>query len=163
MIKMLRIDERLIHGQVAVVWSKAMSITHILVANDDVVKNDLQVSSMKMAVPDDIKFLARTLDDSIKILNNPKAKNLAMMVVVRNFKDALIIAQSVSDIELINVGNYGLLPINQHNKPQKQIDDTIKVDEDDLNYIKQIADLDFPFVSQLTPDSSKKNFKRIYK
>lgn len=162
MIKMLRIDERLIHGQVAVVWSKAMSITHILVANDEVVKNDLQISSMKMAVPDDIKFLARTLDESIKVLNNPKASSLAMMVIVRNFKDALEIAQNVADIELINVGNYGLLPVNQHGKPQKQIDDTILVDEDDLNYIKQIADLDFPFVSQLTPDSSKKNFKKIY-
>lgn len=162
MIKMLRIDERLIHGQVAVVWSKAMSITHILVANDEVVKNDLQISSMKMAVPDDIKFLARTLDESIKILNNPKASSLAIMVIVRNFKDALEIAQNVADIELINVGNYGLLPVNQHGKPQKQIDDAILADEDDLNYIKQIADLDFPFVSQLTPDSSKKNFKKIY-
>lgn len=162
MIKMLRIDERLIHGQVAVVWSKAMSITHILVANDEVVKNDLQISSMKMAVPDDIKFLARTLDGSIKILNNSKASSLAMMVIVRNFKDALEIAQNVADIELINVGNYGLLPVNQHGKPQKQIDDAILADEDDLNYIKQIADLDFPFVSQLTPDSSKKNFKKIY-
>ncbi|MCB6322898.1 PTS sugar transporter subunit IIB, partial [Bacteroides thetaiotaomicron] len=51
MIKMLRIDERLIHGQVAVVWSKALSITHIIVANDDVVNNELQITSMKMAVP----------------------------------------------------------------------------------------------------------------
>lgn len=162
MIKMLRIDERLIHGQVAVVWSKAMSITHILVANDEVIKNDLQIMSMKMAVPDDIKFLARNVAGAIKILNNPKASSLGMMVVVRNFKDALAIAKSVSNIKLINVGNYGLLPVNQHGKPQKQIDDTVKVDEDDLKFVKQLAKLDFPFISQLTPDSSKKNFKKIY-
>ena len=74
MIKMLRVDERLIHGQVAVVWSKALSITHIIVANDDVVNNDLQVTSMKMAVPDNIKFIARSVKDSIKILNNLKLK-----------------------------------------------------------------------------------------
>lgn len=65
MIKMLRIDERLIHGQVAVVWSKALSITHIIVANDDVVNNELQITSMKMAVPDNIKFIARDVKDRI--------------------------------------------------------------------------------------------------
>ena len=59
MIKMLRIDERLIHGQVAVVWSKALSITHIIVANDDVVNNELQITSMKMAVPDNMDYQKR--------------------------------------------------------------------------------------------------------
>lgn len=162
MIKMLRVDERLIHGQVAVVWSKALSITHIVVANDDVVNNDLQVTSMKMAVPDNIKFIARSVKDSIKILNNPKAQALSMMVVVRNFKDAEEIAKNVSGIEQINVGNYGLLPVNQHGKPQKKIDATVEVDEDDMKYIKEIAQLDIPFDSQLTPDSPKKNFKKIY-
>ncbi|MCT7861242.1 MAG: PTS sugar transporter subunit IIB [Lactobacillus crispatus] len=162
MIKMLRIDERLIHGQVAVVWSKVLNVTHILVANDDVVNNDLQVTSLKMAVPDNIKFIARNVADSIKILNNPKAKDLAMMVVVRNFKDAAEIAKNVNTIERINVGNFGLLPVNKSGKPQKQIDATVEVDEDDMKYIEEIANLDVPFDSQLTPDSSKKNFKKLY-
>ena len=152
MIKMLRIDERLIHGQVAVVWSKALSITHIIVANDDVVNNELQ-----------IKFIARDVKDTINILNNPKAENLSMMVVVRNFKDALEIAKNVKNIEQVNVGNYGLLPVNKHKgKPQKKIDATVEVDDDDMKYIKEIAELNVPFDSQLTPDSSKKNFKKIY-
>lgn len=162
MIKMLRVDERLIHGQVAVVWSKALSITHIIVANDDVVNNDLQVTSMKMAIPDDIKFIARNVQDSIKILNNPKVQSLSMMVVVRNFKDAAEIAKNVSGIKQVNVGNYGLLPVNKHGKSQEKIDATVKVDEDDMKYIKEIAKMDVPFDSQLTPDSPKKNFKKIY-
>lgn len=163
MIKMLRIDERLVHGQVAVVWSKALNITHIMVANDDVSKNNLQVASLKMAVPDNVKFIARDVDDSIKILNNPKAKNLAMLVVVRNFEDALKIAQNVSDIERINVGNYGLLPVNKHaGKTQKTIEATVQVDDDDLKTIKQIAKLNFPFDYQLTPDDTRRNLKRIY-
>ena len=163
MIKMLRIDERLIHGQVAVVWSKALSITHIIVANDDVVNNELQITSMKMAVPDNIKFIARDVKDTINILNNPKAENLSMMVVVRNFKDALEIAKNVKNIEQVSVGNYGLLPVNKHKgKPQKKIDATVEVDDDDMKYIKEIAELNVPFDSQLTPDSSKKNFKKIY-
>ena len=42
MIKMLRIDDRLIHGQIAVVWSKELGVDRIVVANDKVAVNDVQ-------------------------------------------------------------------------------------------------------------------------
>ncbi|RHW52046.1 PTS mannose/fructose/sorbose transporter subunit IIB [Bombilactobacillus bombi] len=163
MIKMLRIDERLIHGQVAVVWSKVLHITHILVANDDVMNNDTQQMSMKMAVPDNIKFLCRNVSDSINLLKKPQAQQLAMFVVVQNFKDAKKIGQELQkQIEVINVGNYGLLPINQHGTQQRKIDSAVQVDEADLSEIKAIAQLAPNFVSQLTPDAKTKNLKKIY-
>ena len=34
MIKMMRVDDRLIHGQVAVMWSKELGIQRIIVASD---------------------------------------------------------------------------------------------------------------------------------
>ncbi|MCI1632738.1 MAG: PTS sugar transporter subunit IIB [Liquorilactobacillus nagelii] len=163
MIEMLRVDERLIHGQVAVVWSKTLNITHIIVVNDSVAQNEMQQTSLKLAVPDNIKFIARSVHDSIKILSNPKAKQLKMMVVVRNFQDALAIAEKINNIKVINVGNYGLLPVNKHGKSQKEVDQTVLADEDDLKVIKEISKLEFPFESQLTPDSPKKNLKKIYR
>lgn len=163
MIKMLRIDERLIHGQVAVVWSKVLHVDHILVANDAVVNNETQQMTMKMAVPDNIKFICRSVSDAAKILTDPRAAKLAMFVVVQNFKDAIKIAQPLQDqIAVINVGNYGLLPVNQHDKPQKTIATAVQVDEDDLKEIKALAKLQPPFEAQLTPDSQSKNFKKIY-
>ena len=37
MISLMRIDNRLIHGQVALVWTKHLGVNRIIVANDDVV------------------------------------------------------------------------------------------------------------------------------
>ncbi|BDR55462.1 PTS sugar transporter subunit IIB [Xylocopilactobacillus apis] len=163
MIKMLRIDERLIHGQVAVVWSKVLKISHILVANDAVMNNETQQMTMKMAVPDNIKFICRNIKDSLSILSDPRASKLEMFVVVQNFKDAREIAEKLEDqIDLINVGNYGLLPVNQHDKSQKKIAAAVQVDEDDLIDIKAIAKLKPEFKAQLTPDAQDKNFKKIY-
>lgn len=51
MIKMLRIDDRLIHGQIAVVWSKELGVDRIVVANDKVAVNDVQKATLKMAAP----------------------------------------------------------------------------------------------------------------
>lgn len=163
MIKMLRIDERLIHGQVAVVWSKVLQVDHILVANDTVVENETQLMTMKMAVPDNLKFICRKVTDAIAILKDPRAAKLAMFVVVENFSDAIKITQELQDqIELINVGNYGLLPVNQHDKPQKTIAPAVQVDEDDLKEIQVLAHFQPPFVAQLTPDAQNKNLKKIY-
>lgn len=55
MISMMRIDDRLIHGQVAVMWSKELGISRIIVASDVIAKNEIQVSALKMAAPSGIK------------------------------------------------------------------------------------------------------------
>ncbi|MFQ7536893.1 MAG: PTS sugar transporter subunit IIB [Clostridium sp.] len=41
MIKMLRVDHRLLHGQVAFSWTGYLGVNCILIANDDCVTNDL--------------------------------------------------------------------------------------------------------------------------
>ena len=44
MIKMTRVDHRLLHGQVAFTWIKAVGADCILIANDDVAKDELRCS-----------------------------------------------------------------------------------------------------------------------
>ena len=55
MISMMRIDDRLIHGQVAVMWSKELGISRIIVASDAIASNEIQVSALKMAAPAGVK------------------------------------------------------------------------------------------------------------
>lgn len=49
MFKLLRLDERLIHGQVAFAWTNSLSADCILVANDGVAKDKLRATSLKLA------------------------------------------------------------------------------------------------------------------
>ncbi len=42
MIKAVRIDERLIHGQVAMTWTKSLNLTGLVVASDEAATNDIQ-------------------------------------------------------------------------------------------------------------------------
>ena len=41
MIIQIRIDDRLIHGQVAMVWARELNTTGILVANDNAEQSDM--------------------------------------------------------------------------------------------------------------------------
>ena len=48
-IKMIRVDDRLIHGQVVMRWTRTIGANIILVPNDKVAKDPLQQSLMRMA------------------------------------------------------------------------------------------------------------------
>lgn len=49
MIKLTRIDHRLLHGQVAFSWTKFLDSDCILIANDELMKDELKMSAMRMA------------------------------------------------------------------------------------------------------------------
>ena len=50
-ILLTRIDNRLVHGQVATQWNSTLGSNLILVANDDVSTNTMRQNLMKMAAP----------------------------------------------------------------------------------------------------------------
>ena len=52
MLAQLRVDDRLIHGQVAVVWTKELNTPLLVVANDHAANDKVMQMTLKMAVPD---------------------------------------------------------------------------------------------------------------
>ena len=106
-ITALRVDDRLIHGQVAMTWTKQLAVQGIVVANDEVANDNTQKMALKMAVPGGIKSLIKPVDEAIRILNNPKASKMRILVLTRTVKDALKIRQNVGEIGFLNVGNTG--------------------------------------------------------
>lgn len=73
MISMMRIDDRLIHGQVAVMWSKELGINRIIVASDTIASNEIQVSALKMAAPAGVKAAILPINKTIGILSDPRS------------------------------------------------------------------------------------------
>ena len=76
MIVFFRIDERLIHGQIAIKWSKYTNADRIVVANDAAAASPIIQKSLKMAAPAGIKTTIKTVDDAIKLLNDPRGTSL---------------------------------------------------------------------------------------
>lgn len=149
MVKMLRIDDRLIHGQIAVVWSKELGVDRIVVANDKVAKNDVQKATLKMAAPATVKCSILSVDDACDVLVDPRAEKMKILALVNNTEDARRICKKVKGIELFNVGNYGL--ISENVKGKKKLGDTFYADEMDIENLKAIVDMGIPSEYQLIP------------
>lgn len=107
MITQIRVDDRLIHGQVAVVWTKELNAPLLVVANDEAANNEVTQMTLKMAVPNGMKLLVRSVEDSINLFNDPRAKDKRIFVIVSNVKDATEIAKNVKDVDTVNVANVG--------------------------------------------------------
>ena len=65
---LIRIDDRLIHGQVALGWSRSKGINYILAVDDETAKNALQCSLLKMATPPGVKSSIVGVDKAEEIL-----------------------------------------------------------------------------------------------
>ena len=73
MIKMLRIDDRLLHGQVVFMWTKQLNIKGIIVANDELVQDPIQSLAMKLAVPEQIKLLIKSIEEASRLIQDPRS------------------------------------------------------------------------------------------
>jgi len=104
MIKLTRIDDRLVHGQVAFTWVSSLGIDCLVVANDKVAKDDFQKMAMGLAKPPSVKLLIMTLADSISFLNDVKSKNAKILLLVNCVSDAFTLSNGVQDIKSINFG-----------------------------------------------------------
>ena len=71
-IKLARIDDRLIHGQVVTTWVKQHGIEQIIIVNDVIAKDQVQATVMQLAGPAGVKVVLLTVNDFIEAFNtNP--------------------------------------------------------------------------------------------
>lgn len=141
MIPQIRVDDRLIHGQVAVVWTKELNAPLLVVANDEAAKNEVTQMTLKMAVPSGMKLLIRPVDEAIKVFNDPRAKDKRIFVIVNSVVDATKIAKNVDDIEAVNVANVGRFDKSDP-ASKVMVFPSVQLNPDELAAARELAQLD---------------------
>lgn len=151
-ITALRVDDRLIHGQVAMTWTKQLAVQGIVVANDEAANDNTQKMALKMAVPGGIKSLIKPVDEAIRILNNPKASRMRILV--------LTIRQSVGEIGFLNVGNTGRFDgIDVSEK--LVLTPTIMLTDSEQQALKELVALDPKTCMQQVPNDEQRLVKDV--
>lgn len=123
-IVLTRIDNRLIHGQVAVTWVNHVGANLILVANDEVARDPLQQSLMDMAVPAGIETRYFTIEETINKIGLASDRQ-KIAIIVKTPQDVLRLVEGGVPIRHVNIGNM------HFSEGKEQISSTVAVDEDD--------------------------------
>ena len=104
MIKFLRVDHRLLHGQVAFSWTQYVGADCILIANDNVPNDELRKTTIKLAKPPSVKLVIKNIDDSIESIKSGVTDKYKLFIVVESVTDAWRIVNAVECIKSINLG-----------------------------------------------------------
>lgn len=160
MIKMMRVDDRLIHGQVAVMWSKELGIQRIIVASDTIAANDIQVSALKMAAPAGVKAAILPIDKAVEILSDPRAQEMKILVISNNPEDLLKVAEKIEERPVLNVANYGRIGGGALSSKTK-ISESVYVTDHDRDVVEKIHALGIEIIHQPLPSDGRQDFMKL--
>lgn len=104
MIKLLRVDHRLLHGQVAFSWTADLRADSILIANDDVMKNEVRKMAISLAKPPQIKLVMKSIDGAIETINSGKTDPYKLFVIVESVEDAYKLITNCKEFNHLNLG-----------------------------------------------------------
>lgn len=146
MIKLVRVDHRLLHGQVAFSWTKQLGADCLLIADDEVVKDELRMSALRMSKPNGVKLVMKSIDDSITALKAGVTDKYKLFIIVGNLDSALRLAKGCEDIKAVNLGG---MKKEEH---KKQISKAISVDERDIAILNELKDLNVLVEIRMVPN-----------
>ena len=150
-ISYVRIDERGLHGQVAVGHGPHSGCNLILFANDEVANDPAQQTLAKMSAGGfETRFFS--LEKTINVIHKANERQ-KIFILIRSPQDALALAKGGVPMTKINVGN-------MHFKEGKeQIHDTVSVGESDKATFRELVSLGIECTIQRNPSDTPVNIK----
>lgn len=161
MINLVRLDERLLHGQVAIKWSRHLDIDRILICNDEASKNEIIQKSLLMAAPQNIKVAIKDLKTSIKILNDDRMAKVKVLVIISRIEDLLNLVKNVEEIKNINIGNYGRIAAKNNNEQRKRYRSNLYLYSEEKDNLLTIIKQNKNVIYQTIPDDNPEKLSTI--
>ena len=161
-IELIRIDNRLVHGQVGVTWVNALDIDTIVVVDDETSLNIFSQKMMKtIAKTSNVNIRFYSIQDFMQVLQNNESQQ-KLFVVVRTIHTVYVLSQMGLEAQKVNVGNIhyekGRLPYNKR----------IYVTQEDVDEINALIRKGFSLYYQDVPGTLEEiihpiDFERLKK
>ncbi|HFF7709696.1 TPA: PTS sugar transporter subunit IIB [Enterococcus faecium] len=151
MIKFIRIDHRLLHGQVVFSWSKSLQINRILVVNDEAANDEFKKMSLELSKPQGIKLNIFTVENTLTKISKIEALSENIMMIFGNTKDVRQFCESYSNVKEINYG--GIIK----KEGSKQFSNAIFLTENEIEDAKVLKSMGIKQFMQQVPTSKKED------
>lgn len=155
-VKHLRIDNRLVHGQVTVAWVSYIGVDHIVVANDEVAGDELQRLLLPQAARG-VHTSVLSVADAAKHCLSPEAAGENIMILAKWCSDALELIEAGVRPEVVNVGNQAPKPGTKFTMVTR----SISVTPEDAAAYRRMAELVGGLTSQMMPKDKPADFLKL--
>jgi|UniRef100_A0A7V3RG79 PTS system mannose-specific IIB component len=142
----LRIDDRLIHGQVVAGWARPLGIEELIIASDTISQDAWVCSAYRLAVPENITFHCFDIAGCVQHLKNGMEKK-RIMVVVEKPADAYNLVKSGLQVKEVYVGGLG------YKENARPIAHFIYLTPEDINALVKLHELGIKVIGKQLPNS----------
>lgn len=154
-IVLTRIDNRLIHGQVATMWASSVGANLLLVANDNVCKDEFRQSLMDMCAPSFAQTRYFSLEKTINVIH--KASSTQMIAIIcETPSDVLALVEGGVPIKKVNIGNMHMAD------GKKQVSKAVCVDAVDVAAFKKLQELGVALEIRRVPSEGTEDVSKLF-
>ena len=147
-VTVLRIDDRLIHGQIVTKWINEAHASQILVVDDKVAGDKTLQMILKIGVPSGVKLTMLSKKEAIEFLAKDTSNDKALMLI-RNPAEAEAFFDLGFKIDEINLGN---VSNTKSVTGRTKLLDYIYVEEADIEALNKIKDRGINIVTKAIPE-----------
>jgi PTS system mannose-specific IIB component len=148
-IVLTRIDDRLVHGQVTVGWTRAYNINIIVVVDDEIATDPIQRSILQMTAPPGIKVTALTVDEFIDRYKKAHYDKARTMLIFTNPSGIVKVVESGVTISSVNAGGMRFSP------GKNRISKAISVDEENIQNFRKLLEMNIEVECRMMPSEPK--------
>lgn len=153
----IRIDGRLIHGQVANLWTTKLDISRIMVVDDEVSENKIEKSGLKLATPSGVKLSVLSIEKAAVNILAGKYDSQRLLIIAKKPDRLLKLVELGVPIKEINIGN---MSQSEHSKA---VTKSINVLENDVEDFKRLNEGGIKLISQMVPGDKPEDFMNLLK
>jgi D-glucosaminate PTS system EIIB component len=153
----VRIDARLIHGQVATKWIKILDTNRVVIIDDETAADPFLVDLFTLAAPAGVRVNIYTLDQAIERYNKDEFGKGRALVLFKNVETA--VAAWSKGFHFISLC-LGQVPGGENRRIAYK---TVNLSDNELNMLKGLRDKNVKVFFQMVPDETEGSFDSIYK
>lgn len=143
----LRVDDRLIHGQVIAGWARPLGIESIILASDRISKDEWSCSAYRLAIPQGIEFSCVGIKKCVESFNESNKKRV--MIIVESVQEASDLVNEGLEIQEITIGGLG------YREATRQIAPYIYLSSEDIESVVHLYQRGIKVIGKQLPNSPR--------
>lgn len=154
-IGLARIDTRLLHGQVATGWTKAVQPDRIIAVSDSVAADELRKRMIMEAAPPGVKAHVVPIWKMVEIYKDVRFGDTKAMLLFETPQDALHAIECGVEIEEINVGSMA------HSLGKVAVNKVLSLDAHDIETFEKLKALGVKFDVRKVPSDQREDLDSL--
>lgn len=155
MIQLIRIDDRLLHGQVAYSWKSALGYEAVIIASDNAAADEVRKSALKLATPSGVRLAVRSVEKAAELAMHPKLEDLKVFVIAANPKDVYRFLQLIDEKPTVNLGGI------QAAEDKKAFAKAVYLNREDFEFLDKLHEDGIKIEVRQTPSEGVQDYSSL--